>query len=110
MLADEYRQLVHLLYDLSPGSLIMGFAEANPRQLVSIVGKTQVGITILEGPSPFIFNSTTPIEAELGPLEDIKIFAKFPTSRPDRRTRRSQDFKSYQEYVQRQKNRKTIKR
>src|SRR3954469_6551006 len=92
LLADEMANLALSSLRSNPGYLTMGFADANPRQLAPTVGKTQVGITILAGPSPFIFNSTTLIQAKLVPLEDFKIFAKFPTLRPDRRTRRSQDF------------------
>ena len=58
----------------------MGFAEANPRQLVPIMGTKQVGITISVALSSTIFDSTTSIQAELGPLENLKIIAKFPAS------------------------------
>src|SRR4051812_6078550 len=88
----------------------MIFAETNPLQLAPIVGKTQVGITISAASSSIIFDSATPIQAELVPLENLKIVAKFPVLRPDapdRRTRRSQAFKSYQDYIQRRKNRLT---
>ena len=47
------------LYDLNPGFLTMGFAEANPRQLAPTVGKTQVGVTISAVPSPAVDDSTT---------------------------------------------------
>src|SRR3954467_13708872 len=85
----------------------MGFAEANPRQLAPSVGKMRIGITISVAPSSFVFDSTTPIQAELGPLKSFEIFANFPASRLDGQTRRSQAFKSYQDYVQRRKNGRT---
>src|ERR1041385_7799246 len=50
LLADEYRPTCSFSM-INPGSLTMGFAEADPRQLASSVGTTQVGITISAVPS-----------------------------------------------------------
>src|SRR4051812_34536272 len=47
------------LYDLNPGYLTMGFAEANPRQLAPTVGMTQVGIMISAVPPSATVDSTT---------------------------------------------------
>src|ERR1041385_3589088 len=55
----------------NPGSLTMGFAEADPRQLVPSVGTTQVGITILAVPPSADQDSRTRTRSR--PLEKFKI-------------------------------------
>src|SRR3954468_12941878 len=55
----------------NPGSLTMGFAGVDPRQLAPSVGTTQVGITISAVPSPTNHNSRARIRSS--PLEGFKI-------------------------------------
>src|SRR4051812_559728 len=57
----------------NPESLTMGFAEADPRQLASYVGTTQVGITISAVPSSANRNSRA--RTRSSPLEGFKITA-----------------------------------
>ena len=70
LLADEYRQPVPSLRS-NPGSLTMGFAEADPRQLAPSVGTTQVGITISAVPPSADQDSRT--RTRSSPLEEFKI-------------------------------------
>src|ERR1041385_2280690 len=58
----------------NPGSLTMGFAGVDPRQLAPSMGTTQVGITILEVPPSADQDSRTRTRSSL--LEEFKI----PTS------------------------------
>src|SRR3954464_13338356 len=58
LLADEYRPTCAISMT-NPGSLTMGFTEADPRQLASSMGTTQVGITISVVPSPASRDSRT---------------------------------------------------
>src|ERR1041385_1145062 len=57
LLADEYRPTCTFSMT-NPGSLTMGFPGADPRQLASSVGTTQVGIMISAVSSPARYNST----------------------------------------------------
>src|SRR3954469_2176968 len=57
----------------NPGSLTMGFAGVDPRQLAPSVGTTQVGITILAVPSSTNRNSRA--RTRSSPLEGFKITA-----------------------------------
>src|SRR3954463_16035719 len=62
----------------NPGSLTMGFAGVDPRQLAPSVGTAQVGNAISAGPSSTFIDSKSLkiIQAEFDPLEDIKIYVK----------------------------------
>src|SRR3954465_2047556 len=75
----------------NPGSLTMGFAGVDPRQLAPSVGTTQVGITISAVPSSASHNSRA--RTRPSPLEGFKITADIfatpsrplePQSRQDR--------------------------
>src|ERR1043165_567861 len=55
----------------NPGSLTMGFAGVDPRQLAPFVGTTQVGITISVVPSSASHNSRA--RTRSSPLEGFKI-------------------------------------
>src|SRR3954471_10064242 len=79
LLADEYRQPVPSLRS-NPGSLTMGFAEADPRQLAPSVGTTQVGITISAVPSPASHNSRA--RTRSSPLEEFKFIANLSIAPP----------------------------
>jgi hypothetical protein len=57
----------------NPGSLTMGFAGVDPRQLAPSVGTTQVGITISAVPSSASYNSRA--RTRSSPLEGFKITA-----------------------------------
>src|SRR4051812_15741826 len=57
----------------NPGSLTMGFAGVDPRQLAPSVETTQVGITISAVPSSASYNSRA--RSRPSPLEGIKITA-----------------------------------
>src|SRR3954468_19081737 len=57
----------------NPGSLTMGFAGVDPRQLAPSVGTTQVGITISAVPSSASHNSRA--RTKSNPLEEFKITA-----------------------------------
>src|SRR3954467_4700400 len=57
----------------NPGSLTMGFAGVDPRQLAPSVGTTQVGITISAVPSSASYNSRA--RSRPSPLEGFKITA-----------------------------------
>src|SRR4051812_33427418 len=57
----------------NPGSLTMGFARVDPRQLASSVGTTQVGITISAVPSSASHNSRA--RTRSSPLEGFRITA-----------------------------------
>ena len=69
LLADEYRPTCAISMT-NPGSLTMGFAEGDPRQLAPSVGTTLVGITISTVPSSASHNSRA--RARSNPLEDLK--------------------------------------
>src|ERR1041384_932125 len=58
---------------INPGSLTMGFAGVDPRQLASSVGTTQVVITISAFPSSASHNSRA--RTRPSPLEGFKIMA-----------------------------------
>src|SRR3954470_16782521 len=70
LLADEYRPTCAISMT-NPGSLTMGFAGADPRQLVPSMGTTQVGITISAVPSPANLNPRTRGRSNL--LERFKL-------------------------------------
>src|SRR3954463_6914204 len=55
----------------NPGSLTMGFAGVDPRQLAPSMGTTQVGITISAVPSPATHNPRA--RTRSSPLEGFKI-------------------------------------
>src|ERR1041385_1477037 len=55
---------------INPGSLTMGFAGADPRQLAPFVGTTQVGITISAVPPSANQDSRT--RTRSSPLEEFK--------------------------------------
>src|ERR1043165_6414351 len=57
----------------NPGSLTMGFARVDPRQLAPFVGTMQVGITISAVPSSASHNSRARTRSR--PLEGFKITA-----------------------------------
>src|SRR3954469_10184150 len=59
LLADEYRPTCSFSM-INPGSLNMGFSEADPRQLAPSVGTSQVGITISTVSSSTSIKTTTP--------------------------------------------------
>src|ERR1041385_855812 len=59
LLADEYRPTCSFSMT-NPGSLTMGFAEADPRQLAPSVGTQQVGTAILAASSPTTIKAATP--------------------------------------------------
>src|SRR3954466_14331010 len=69
LLADEYRPTCSFSMT-NPGSLAMGFAEADPCQLAPSVGTTQVRITISAVPSSANHNSRA--RARSNPLEEFK--------------------------------------
>src|SRR3954466_3004734 len=69
LLADEYRPTCSFSM-INPGSLTMGFAEADPCQLAPSVGTTQVGITISAVPPSANQDSRT--RARSCPLEEFK--------------------------------------
>src|SRR3954466_3256152 len=69
LLADEYRPTCPFSMT-NPGSLTMGFAGVDPRQLAASVGTTQVGITISAVPSPASHDPRTRIRSN--PLEELK--------------------------------------
>ena len=79
LLADEYRQPVPSLRS-NPGSLTMGLAEADPRQLAPSVGTTQVGIMISAVPSSASYNSR--VRARSNPPEELKIIANLSITSP----------------------------
>src|SRR3954468_15624677 len=59
LLTDEYRPTCPFSMT-NPGSLSMGFAEADPHQLASSVGTPQDGITISAASSPTPVKTSTP--------------------------------------------------
>src|SRR3954469_11464083 len=59
LLAYEYRPTCSFSM-INPGSLTMGFAEADPRQLAASVETLQIGITISAASSPATVKTTTP--------------------------------------------------
>src|SRR3954468_23726794 len=59
LLADEYHPTCCFSMT-NPGSLTMGFAEADPRQLAPSVGTPHVGITISAASSPTPVKTATP--------------------------------------------------
>src|SRR3954469_15481350 len=63
----------------NPGSLTMGFARVDPRQLAPSVGTTQVGITISAVPSSSNHNSRA--RTRSSPLEGFKIMANISATR-----------------------------
>src|SRR4051812_48646785 len=65
---------------INPGSLTMGFAEADPRQLAPSVGTTQVGITISADPSPA--NHDSRARARSSPLEEFKFTTSISIAPP----------------------------
>src|SRR3954470_3468900 len=69
LLADEYRPTCAISMT-NPGSLTMGFAGADPRQLVLFVGTTQVGITISVVPS--LASRDSRARTRSNTLEDFK--------------------------------------
>src|ERR1041384_5969082 len=62
------------------GSLTMGFAGVDPRQLAPSVGTTQVGITISAVPSSASHNSRA--RTRSNPLEGFKITTNIPAVPP----------------------------
>ena len=60
LLADEYRPTCAISMT-NPGSLTMGFAGVDPRQLEPSVGTSQVGIAISAASSPTLFKTATPL-------------------------------------------------
>src|SRR3954463_1119785 len=64
----------------NPGSLTMGFAGADPRQLAPSVGTTQVGIPISTVPSPATHNPRG--RTRSNPLEEFKLTASISTAPP----------------------------
>ena len=84
----------------------MGFAEADPRQLAPIVGKTQVGFTISVVPSSATDNSATSSTIQTGTdlLETLNFTAHFLISRsnaPNQRANLAQAFEGFQNYIKR---------
>src|SRR4051812_15816610 len=89
----------------------MGFVEADPRQFASIVGKTQVGITISAAPSTIVGNSTTSyaldvstirVESDLfGSLDFVVHLPILQSAFADLRARVDLTFGGYQIYVNR---------
>src|SRR4051812_20859754 len=79
LLADEYRPTCSFSM-INPGSLTMGFAEADPRQLASSVGITQVGITISAVPSSA--NHDSRARARPNPLEKFKFTTSISIAPP----------------------------
>src|SRR4051812_10493973 len=65
---------------INPGSLTMGFAEADPRLLVPSVGTTQVGITISAVPSSA--NHDSRARARSNPLEELKFTTSISVAAP----------------------------
>src|ERR1041385_2147208 len=59
LLADEYRPTCFFSMT-NPGSLTMGFAEVDPRQLAPSVGTQQVGTAISAASSPTAIKAATP--------------------------------------------------
>src|SRR3954469_10880976 len=64
----------------NPGSLTMGFAGADPRQLAPSVGTTKVGITISAVPSPASHNPRA--RTRSNPLEELKLNTSISTAPP----------------------------
>src|ERR1041384_7213454 len=86
----------------NPGSLIMGFAGVDPRQLAPSVGTTQVGNTISTVPSasPAIVDPTTQVESNL--FESLGFMTHLSTLRPvftDLRSGINLIFGAYQIYI-----------
>src|SRR4051812_39288921 len=79
LLADDYRPTCSCSM-INPGSLTMGFAEADPRQLAPSVGTTQVGITISAVPSSE--NRDSRARTKSGPLEEFKLTANISITPP----------------------------
>src|ERR1041385_6789386 len=72
LLADEYHPTCSFSMT-NPGSLTMGFAEADPHQLAPSVGTTQVRITISAVPPSANQDSRT--RTRSSPLEKFKFIA-----------------------------------
>src|SRR4051812_5704474 len=65
---------------INPGSLAMGFAEADPRQLALSVGTTQVGITISAVPSSANRDSRARVRSN--PLKEFKFTTSISITPP----------------------------
>src|SRR4051812_2921089 len=65
---------------INPGSLTMGFAEADPRQLAPSVGTTQVGITISAVPSSANHDSRARVRSN--PPEEFKFTTSISIAPP----------------------------
>ena len=92
---------------INPGSLTMGFAGADPRQLAPSVGTTQVGITILAVPSSA--NRNPRARTRSSPLEGFNITAKIfatPAASIESQPRQIQCHGNDQAWRQRRRNRR----
>src|SRR4051812_47170573 len=108
LLADEYHPTCSFSM-INPGSLTMGFAEADPRQLAPSVGTSQVGITISADSSPAPAKTATPFaladsatRAVFDLFGSLGFMAHLPTFRPtfvDLRTGINLTFGAYKIYI-----------
>src|SRR4051812_29895309 len=91
----------------------MGFAEDNPRQFASTVGKTQVGVTIFVVPSLATIDSATSSMTQertdlLGTLNLTACFLILRSNTPDRHTDPTQAFGGFRSYIKRRTTRRSM--
>src|SRR3954471_3872368 len=108
LLADEYHPTCAISMT-NPGSLNMGFAGADPRQLAPSMGTTQVGITISAASSSASINTATPstlidstTRADSDLFGSLGFMAHLPAFRPtfdDLRCGINLTFDAYQIYI-----------
>src|SRR4051812_30494088 len=89
----------------NPGSLTMGFAEADPLQLAPTVGTTQVGITISAVPSPTSHNSRT--RTRSSPLEEFKFIANLSIAPPGSLGQQLDQVQNFGDYQSRHRRKRT---
>src|SRR3954469_17963243 len=108
LLADEYHPTCAISMT-NPGSLNMGFAGADPRQLAPSVGTAQIGIAISAASSSASINTATPstlidstTRADSDLFGSLGYMAHLPTFRPafaDLRPGINLTFGAYQIYI-----------
>src|SRR3954469_20879237 len=89
----------------NPGSLTMGFARVDPRQLAPSVGTTQVGITISVVPSLASHNSRA--QARSNPLEELKFIANLSIAPPRSLGPQLGQVRSFADYQSRHQRKRT---
>src|SRR3954466_14698617 len=90
-----------------PGSLPMGFARADPRQLAPSVGTTQVGITISAVPYPASHDPRA--RTRSNPLKELKLTASISIAPPrslDQQPRQDQYYGGYPIHHRRKRTRR----